>query len=298
MLHPVVRPLSRRPEWEKHLLAPRIQTDVNPYADNIWKLQRCRVMPASNPGRLPDLLHLLGVADDAPAMSAVETTVPVWHVRAAATLFHEGSHAEHLHVVRSGSFKTFRTAEDGYEQVLGFVGQGGVLGFEALSSDHEPVAAVALEDATVFVLPLRELNAWRQRFPALDQGLQIALSAQLARAGETAEMLAAVAAEVRLARFLVWQSARMAERGQSARRLRLRMTRREIASLLGVAHETVSRSFGALAGWGLLKVDNREVEITDPDGLKRCARNTRLLVAESAHRGSPSLPEGVKLAAA
>ena len=54
--------------------------------------------------------------------------------------------------------------------------------------------------------------------------------------------LRAVAADARLARFLVQLSARMAECGQSPRRLLLRMNRRDIANHLGLAHETISRS--------------------------------------------------------
>ena len=109
------------------------------------------------------------------------------------------------------------------------------------------------------------------------------------RRGELAEMMAAVAAEVRLARFLLQLSRRMAECGQSPRRFHLRMSRRDIASYLGVAHETVSRSFGALARWGWLRVDNREVEILDLPGLKQFALNTRRAVDDGPHRRrSPS----------
>jgi CRP/FNR family transcriptional regulator len=190
--------------------------------------------------------------------------------------------------VRSGTFKCLKTLEDGYEQVLAFAGVGDVLGFDALASGHLAVGAMALEDSTVFVLPLRDFDAWRHDSPPLDHALQFALSRQLARAGETAEMMAAVAAEVRLARFLVWLSARMAERGQSPRRLRLRMSRRDIASFLGVAHETVSRSFGALADAGILSVDNREVEIVDAQRLHACSRSTRGFAAEMRHPSIPS----------
>lgn len=248
--------------------------------------QRSSLIPAALPGRLADVLRLLGLEADANARSA-DVTVPLWHARSGATLFHEGARAAHLYVVRSGSFKCLKTSEDGYEQVLSFCSQGEVLGFEALCRGSEPVSAVALEDSTVFALPLRELDAWRQRWPALDRALQHALSAQLARACQTSEMMAAVAAEVRLARFLLWMSARAEERGQSPRRLLLRMNRREIASLLGVAHETVSRAFSALAEWGMVKVDNREIEILDPAGLRSCTRSTRRSADEPPRRALP-----------
>jgi len=92
---------------------------------------------------------------------------------------------------------------------------------------------------------------------------------------------------VRLARFLLQLSRRMAECGQSPRRFHLRMSRRDIASYLGVAHETVSRSFGALSRWGWLRVDNREVEILDLPGLKQFAQNTRRAVDEWPHTQGP-----------
>ena len=79
-------------------------------------------------------------------------------------------------------------------------------------------------------------------------------------------------------------TSQMVERGQSPRRLLLRMNRRDIASYLGVAHATASRSFGALADAGYLKVDNRSVEIVDLDGLKVCARNTRGTLEDLAAR--------------
>jgi CRP/FNR family transcriptional regulator, anaerobic regulatory protein len=87
--------------------------------------------------------------------------------------------------------------------------------------------------------------------------------------------MAAVAADARLARFLVQLSSSMAERGQSPRRLLLRMNRRDIASHLGLAHETISRSLRLLADAGWLRVHNREIEILDPVALRRCARSTR-----------------------
>jgi CRP/FNR family transcriptional regulator len=62
------------------------------------------------------------------------------------------------------------------------------------------------------------------------------------------------------------------------------MNRRDIASYLGVAHETVSRSFTALAGWRLVDVDNREVAITDMDGLRALSLGTRRQIDEASRR--------------
>ncbi len=180
--------------------------------------------------------------------------------------------------------KCIKTQEDGYEQVVNFAQPGELLGFEALHSGRHPTSVVALEDATAYALPMPEFRALRERCATFDGALQFALSRQLARAAGNAEMMCAVASDVRLARFLLWMSARMTEAGHSPRRLLLRMCRRDIASLLGMAHETVSRSFTLLAEDGLVRVENREVEISDLDRLRQRARFTRRPVNETARR--------------
>lgn len=239
-----------------------------------WSPRTVSLAPVAAQGRLSDLLSIMGAPiEDRRLCDAY--LIPLRRVRAGVVLLHEGTRAESVYVVRFGTFKTLRVAEDGYEQVLGFSGQADVIGFDALCSGAHPSSAVALEDAGVYALPIRELDGLRQRVPSLDRALQSALSAQLAGAAGIAEVMAAVASEARLARFLLQRSMRMASLGQSARRLRLPMSRRDIASHLGVAHETVSRSFSELVNWGFVAVDNREVEILDSDGLRGVARNTR-----------------------
>lgn len=228
---------------------------------------------------LNDLLRLWD--GDAPrSPCAGQTVLPVWRVRAGAPLLLEGAPADLVHVVRTGSFKCQRVGEDGYEQVLAFLGPGDVPGIDALGSGRQACSVVALEDSTVFALPARELDRLRLLHPGLAEGLQRALAHQLADTRRTVEMMAAVAAEVRLGRFLLWLSESMAARGQSPRRLLLRMSRRDIASLLGIAHETVSRAFTALAELGLVRVENRDVELLDAEGLRRCTRATRSTLAD------------------
>jgi CRP/FNR family transcriptional regulator, anaerobic regulatory protein len=241
---------------------------------------------AAERSTLAELLRLMGV-DDAGARMASGMTLPTRRLYAGDTLFHEGSRAESIYFVRSGTFKIFHTAEDGYEQVLGFVGRAEVLGFDALCTEGHPTEAVALEDANVYVLLVRDLLTLAERCPELGRVLHLAVSNALTRQGELADVMSAVAAEVRLARFLMHLSHRMAACGQSPRRFVLRMSRRDIASNLGVAHETVSRSFTALAGWGLVVVENREVEIIDMDGLRSFAKSTRRQIDEA---GRPCLP--------
>ena len=63
--------------------------------------------------------------------------------------------------------------------------------------------------------------------------------------------------------------------GYSDRRIRLRMTRRDIAIYLGVAHETVSRALTALSAIGSIRVNYRDIELVDAGVLRDIQRITR-----------------------
>ena len=253
-------------------------------------LRRYRSDVAATPEHLllTTLIRILGGDAQEVADPAERAPVTVWRIHEGTSLLHEGSPAEFVYVLRTGSMKRVRILEDGYAQVLSFAQPGELLGFDALHNGRQPNAVVALEDATVCAFALPQLRAMRRQWPALDQALQMALSRQLVRAAGTAEMMAAVASDARLARFLLWMSQRMAEAGRSPRCLLLRMGRSDIASLLGVAHATVSRSFTLLADLELISVDNRDVEILDMDGLRRRARYTRRPSEEPSGAARPT----------
>ena len=240
-----------------------------------WSGSRRRLVPVTEQASLADMLHVMRLNTDHVEPENLSTMLPVWCVRKDTALFHEGSPTDTLYVVRSGSLKCVKSSEDDYHQVLSFVGPGEVLGFESLHRGKHRTSVIALEVSTVFAVPVQSLGGLRQQSPLFDQALQNAISRQLDGASDMAELMAAVAADARLARFLMWLSARMAAAGQSAHRLRLRMCRRDIASLLGVAHETVSRSFTNLADEGLVQVLNRDVNILHFEGLRMRARCTR-----------------------
>ncbi|MES2990230.1 MAG: Crp/Fnr family transcriptional regulator [Pseudomonadota bacterium] len=233
---------------------------------------------------MSDVMNLMGTRD-APLGDLLDLPVPVRRLRAGETLFHEGARVESVQFVRSGSFKISHTEHDGYEQVLGFASRTDMLGIDALCLEGHPNAAIALEDSTTFVILVRDLFAHSERTPAFGRTLHMLFSSALARQSEQADVMAAVSSEMRLARFLLHLSRRMTANGQSPRRLLLRMSRRDIASYLGVAHETISRSFKMMGECGLLDVDNRDVEILDLPKLQAFSQGARRQVDDGSGEG-------------
>lgn len=221
-----------------------------------------------------DLLRWMGLAHEVGPRSD-QVVFPMRRVRTGTLVTHEGAPFESLYFISAGTFKSVHTDPDGYELVQGFLGRGDVIGLDGLSDGAYGGDSVALEDATVAMASFRELlNAGRE-VPALEHLIFLASGREIRRKNMTLEVMAAVGAEVRLARFLLQLINRQAELGYSARCMVLRMSRRDIASHLGIAHETVSRSLTALADWGYIDVRHREIEILDGDGLERFKRVTR-----------------------
>ncbi|MGX5649643.1 Crp/Fnr family transcriptional regulator [Hydrogenophaga borbori] len=238
---------------------------------------------------LADLLTLLGGhGPPTPEIREAAARVALGHRRVTAgqPLVEMGMPAMAMYFVDTGTFKIARSDRDGYEQVLAFAGRGEALGYDALCADQHPTSAIALEDSTVYVIPKSSLALIRRSVPAFELELQRAACVALARSNDLVDIMAAVSSEVRLARFLLQLSRQMSTKGLSPRRFLLRMGRRDIASMLGVALATVSRSFSALAAARLLYVNDRDVEILDIDALREYARCTRKAMEESVASGA------------
>jgi CRP/FNR family transcriptional regulator len=217
--------------------------------------------------RASDLLRWAGLPD----LADGDTDGIVFALRrvlAGSLLFAEGQPLQHLYCVAAGSFKCTQTDLEGYEQVLGFALHGDLVGLDALYEHRHVSSAVALEDSSVAVMPLRELLLASHRVPALERLLLHATGAELLHRGDAQYLMSAPSSEVRVARFLLHYAQRQLAMGHSGRRLLLRMTRRDIASCLGVAHETVSRALTALAHAGCIAVSHRDVEILDAEALR------------------------------
>lgn len=84
-------------------------------------------------------------------------------------------------------------------------------------------------------------------------------------------LLGTMRAEQRMAVFLLDLSQRYKLRGYSSCEFRLRMTREEIGSYLGLKLETISRLFSRFQREGLLQVEGRVVKLLDRSAVEGLA---------------------------
>ena len=190
-------------------------------------------------------------------------------VARGAELFRQGDRMAALYEVYAGLFKTCLTDRNGHSQVTGVHMTGELLGLDGIGAGRHSVAAVALEDALVCVIPYDALNCLLQESAALQHEFHRAMSREIVRAHTLMLLLGSVAAEGRVAAFLLDLIGRMRARGFSSSALLLRMSRDEIGSCLGLQLETVSRTFSRMQSDGVLVVRKRSVHVLDEAALHR-----------------------------
>jgi len=183
-------------------------------------------------------------------------------------LYRAGSSLQSLFAVRTGFFKSCVMHDDGREQVAGFHMAGELLGMDGIGSGKHMCDAISLEDSDVCEIPFGELEKLSRDIPTLQQHFHRIMSREIARDYGVMLLLGSMRAEERLAAFLLNLSQRFAARGYSPKRFLLRMTRNEIGSYLGLKLETISRALSHFQTEGIIAVQNKSVEIKDPDRLR------------------------------
>lgn len=187
-----------------------------------------------------------------------------------AHIFREGEPFESIAAVRAGTVKTYVTDLAGRETVLGFFLPGEVIGLNAISHARYPCNAVALDSVALCRFSFPMMATLATRVPGIQQHLFRLLSEDI---GKATLLAGDFSAEERLAAFLVTLSRRYAARGFSAKRFRLTMARTDVGNYLRLAAETVSRVLRRFQDTGVIRVDRREVELTDSVRLEELARH-------------------------
>lgn len=190
-------------------------------------------------------------------------------IQAGEHLFRAGDEFRTVASVRTGCFKSYVIDHEGQEQVLGFHLPGEIIGLDAIHSCRHTANVVALDTSAICSLTFDSVSTMARHMPELQSELFRIMSQRIA---ELETIAGDLSADERIAMFLMSLSERFARRGYSDREFILAMSRRDIASFLRLATETVSRVLARFQKSGLLRVDRKQVRIRDLDGVRKIAR--------------------------
>ena len=182
-------------------------------------------------------------------------------------LYKQGDRFRGLYVVKSGSVKSYYEDREGVEHVVGFFLPGEIIGLEAIHSGCHNCTATVLETTSACEVPFEQLEHLTEEVPGLQHQLLRLLSKEVHNDCGMVALLGNNSAEQRVAAFLVSLSSRYQSRGLSSCEFNLSMSRAEIASYLGLAVETVSRTFSRFQEKNLLRAERKNIKILDIDVL-------------------------------
>ena len=187
------------------------------------------------------------------------------------TLFNEGSHPFGVFCVSDGKIKMSHSGDDGKEQIIRLVKAGDILGYRALlSGERYSASAEALEDTQVCFIP-RDLFV---KILKLDSNLAFEmmklLSDELHRAEVKLTHLAQKPIRERLAETLLFIKETYGYEPDGVT-LNVRLSREDIANLVGTATESAIRLLSEFKKDGMIDLEGKKIKIMQPKELLRTA---------------------------
>jgi CRP/FNR family cyclic AMP-dependent transcriptional regulator len=150
----------------------------------------------------------------------------------------EGESTDFLYVLLTGRAKVTNSDEEGREIILALLGPGEFFGEMGLIDDNSRSAdVVAQEPCELLVLGAEEFQrCWRENFPVARKLMQV-LVRRLRDADRKIESLALLDVYGRVARLLI----EMSEEDQGRRVVRKKISKQEMARMIGASREMVTK---------------------------------------------------------
>jgi len=195
--------------------------------------------------------------------------------RKGESIFCEGEQANGFYLLLSGSIKLCRISPDGREKVLHFVQPRETFAEAAFFGDGKyPAEARAMEGGEVLYLPREGFMELMARNPGFALNLVVSLSLMLRRFARQIEELSFNDVTSRLASFLLRRADEKSTSYGGITYLELGIKKGELASRLGTASETISRTFKKLKEEGIIEVQGSKVIIHQMEKLQKlCERH-------------------------
>ena len=188
-------------------------------------------------------------------------------------IFHEGDASDFFFVVLTGRIKVFKHGPDGHDIILEMFGPGGPLGaVAAYESRPFPASASPMEPSSCLLIPRDAFFALLERHPSFVRGLLGSLSLRLVQLTTRLAELTGGRIEARFARLFLKLADQLGQPGGAGIFVPLRLTRQELADLVGTTIETAIR---VMSRW-----QKDEVLLTERDGFRVVNRRVLESLAE------------------
>ncbi len=185
-------------------------------------------------------------------------------------LFRASEPAQFLYMIRSGQIKLTTSDADGNEHIIGLVGAGYLLGFDNIGATVHSYTAECLTPTVICKIKHRDMMQVLAENPKVSLNVLHAMNDQLVQARSLIRVLGQKSSIEKLASFLLSVAPQQADK-MPEERLPLNLSRCEIAEVLGLAVETVSRIMARLQRDGIIDAPRGGIHIRNRKQLQMLA---------------------------
>ena len=187
-------------------------------------------------------------------------------------LFHDGDELRNVPFLVSGKMRTFKVNNDGKEFVTGLHVPGDFIGYLGmLESGHAMETAEALEESEVALVPKEDLMRLLYRDRDVSMRFIRMLTQEVGEKQERLLQLAYASVRQRVAQALLQLHDRF--NADKSDDLGVRISRDDLAAIVGTATESLIRCLTDLKDEGLIATQGRDIRIADHRRLERLANS-------------------------
>jgi len=185
-------------------------------------------------------------------------------LKKGAMLFAPGDQTQGLYMVREGAVRVYRLSPQGKEITQEIAGCGSAFALASLYSDTYHCFAAALKDSQLYLIKKKEfMDLVTTDIKFAGEWIRM-LSLLVIRLRQRLSDLTLKAPKGRIASYLL-----LLADMQDSRSITLPVPRKELATLLGMTHETFYRTAKELANEGLVRFTGQTAEILNQDLLAK-----------------------------
>ena len=180
------------------------------------------------------------------------------------TIFYQGNPPFGLYCVNSGKIKISKIGNDGKESIIRIAHAGDVLGHRSLfSNENYTATATIIEDATICFIDKKYIYKSIQDQPSIALNLIQKLSREMGAAESMSASMSQKNVRERLAELFLMLKRTYGIEENGRTKLDIKLTREEIASMIGTANETVIRFISEFKEEGLIEQEGKTIFIID-----------------------------------
>lgn len=184
------------------------------------------------------------------------------------TLFFQGNPPFGLYCINHGKIKVSKMGKDGKETIVRIATAGDVLGHRSLfSGENYSASAMAMEDSTICFVDKEYIFNLLKKEPDVAIQLIQKLSKEMGAAENHSASMFQKNVRERLAELLLNLRLKYGVEEDGRCRLDIKLTREEMASMIGTANETVIRFITEFKDEGLIVQEGKTIYIINQEKL-------------------------------